>query len=272
MDTPREEDIYDYQIGLDTSSVSVPDKHFFDISGYLVLEQLLSTDQVVDARNRLQKVFEQPAATGVFGPEKTNVIELGGACEDAMALPPVLEYLTEFIWGRQYRLVGSRGFLNTQRGPRVLSQGGRADTRRFSQYRCVAGGQFRCLVLTCLVSLDDADAKGNGFCCIPASHKANLPHPYSTAELESIPVLETVGVSPGSAILFTESLSHTLRLPSAAPGRWLAYHYGPSYVVDMPGCAVSADLRSRVSLDSAKSHLLQDPYYHPAGAQAKRKQ
>ena len=108
----REEDVYDYQIELDTSLVSAEDKHFFDVRGYLVLPDLLPIDQVTEARNRLAEVLFPEnidgTAPGEFGRERKHVIELGGAMENAMALPRVLEYVTQFIWGQQYRLVGSR--------------------------------------------------------------------------------------------------------------------------------------------------------------------
>ena len=271
----REEDIYDYQIGLEDAKISNEDKHFFDVTGYLVLNDLLSPDQLSDARSRLANTLNSAKSAktqvGKLARERRQIIELGGVLEDAMALPRVLEYVTQFIWGRQFRLVGSRAIINGTNASRQLSSGGREDSRRFAAYRCFGDGQFRCLMLTCMITLHDTTVTDGAFCCIPSSHKANLPHPYQQTPLDQIPPLRNLPLTAGSAVLITESLSHALRASSGDEKTWLAYHYGPSYMVDLPGCSTTDKLQNRCDHDPTKAHLLQAPYYHPSGAQKIRK-
>lgn len=277
MKSAKEEDVFDLQIGLGESETSVEDKHFFDTAGYLVLDDLLTPDQVSQAQNTL---VELKSATpknmtllpeGLYGCELLNIIEGGGAVEDAMALPRVLGYVQEFIWGRQYRLVGSRAILGTPGRGSPLTQGGDADPRRYARYRCFGDGQFRCLMITCLIALTDTTDGDGAFCALSASHKASLPHPYENTDLNSIVSLYNIPLRAGSGVLFTENLSHAFK-PATRGGRmWLSYQYGPSYMVNWPGCESSAGLLARTAVDPGKSHLLLEPYYHPTGSQKKQK-
>ena len=277
MKPATEEDVFDLQIGLGESETPVEDKHFFDTTGYLVLDDLLTPDQVSQAQETLSRVESTTPENitflpdGPYGCELANIIEVRGTVEDAMALPRVLDYVQEFIWGRQYRLVGSRAILRVPRTCSRLTQGGDADPRRYARYRCFGDGQFRCLMITCLIALaDTADGDGT-FCAISASHKANLPHPYENTDLDAIELLHNVPLRAGSGVLFTENLSHAFKPPTRQTHAWLSYQYGPSYMVNWPGCEPSADLLARTVADPAKSHLLLEPYYHPTGSQKKQK-
>ena len=277
MKPATEEDVFDLQIGLGESETSVEDKHFFDTAGYLVLENLLNPDQVSQAQDTLASI---QAATpenitflpnGSYGCELVNIIEGGSTVEDAMALSHVLDYVQEFIWGRQYRLVGSRAILRTQGKDSQLTQGGDADPRRYARYRCFGDGQFRCLMITCLIALTDTTDGDGAFCAIPASHKASLPHPYENTDLKAIAPLQNIPLRAGSGVLFTENLSHAFKQITHQTHAWLSYQYGPSYMVNWPRCEPSADLLARTAADPAKSHLLLEPYYHPTGSQKKQK-
>ncbi len=277
MKPATEEDVFDLQIGLGESETSAEDKHFFDTAGYLVLEGLLNPDQVWQAQDTLSRIRVATPENitllpdGPDGCELVNVIEGGDTVEDAMALPRVLDYVQEFIWGHQYRLVGSRAIFRTPGKGSQLTQGGGADPRRYARYRCFGDGQFRCLMITCLIALTDTFDGDGTFCTIPASHKASLPHPYEHTDLNAIAPLQNIPLRAGSGVLFTENLSHAFQPTTRAGDVWLSYQYGPSYMVNWPRCEPSAELLARTAADPAKSHLLLEPYYHPAGSQKKNK-
>ena len=104
---------------------------------------------------------------------------------------------------------------------------------------------------------------------VPGSHKAEFPHPYADIPLEQIPPLRWLELAPGAGVLFTESLAYAVGdYPSER--RWLTYNYGPSYMVDWPGCEPSDSLLRRVATDPLKKHVLLAPYYHPEDAQKKQ--
>ena len=277
MKSATEEDIFDLQIGLGESEIPAEDKHFFDTAGYLVLEDLLNPDQISQAQDTLSRIKATTPKNitllpdGPYGCELVNIIEGGNTVEDAMALSRVLNYVQEFIWGRQYRLVGSRAILRTPGQRSQLTQGGDADPRRYTRYRCFGDGQFRCLMITCLIALIDTSDGDGAFCAIPASHKASLPHPYEHTDLNAIAPLYNISLRTGSGVLFTENLSHAFQPTTREGDVWLSYQYGPSYMVNWPRCDASTDLLARTAADPTKSHLLLEPYYHPTGSQKKQK-
>lgn len=272
MKKVTEDDVFDLRTGTHQRTMSEEERHFFDIAGYLVLEDLLTPDQLRQAQRDLESLASFAPDTvklhkGDFEVELLNVIEHGGILEDIMAMPRVLGYLQELIWGDQYRLVASRGTVRRPGSRRCLNQGGIADPRRYTRYRGFREGEFRCLMVTCIVALCDA-AQGDGtFCVIPASHKSNLPHPYAERNLEEIVPLRDIPLRAGSGILYCEGLSYAMKSPRTRNHGWLSYQYGPSYMLTWPGCESSSELLARTARDTVKAHLLMPPYYHPPQSQ-----
>lgn len=272
---PTEEEVFDLQTGSGRQTLSKEEQHFFDIAGYALLPEVLNPPQAEAARRSLEHLAQAPASaislrrTESSELELLNIIEAGGILEDAMALQPVQRYLQGLIWGQQFRLIASRGRIRGMRSRSRLTQGGQADPRRYARYRCGPEGEFRCLLVTCLIALCDTTADDGAFCLIPGSHKCHLPHPYADRRLEEVAPLQDLPLTAGSAVVFTESVSHALRLPRRDSQHWLEFQYGPSYMENWPGCEFSADLLQRTEADPVKSHLLLPPYYHPAGSQKK---
>lgn len=272
---PTEEEVFDLQTGSGRQLLSIDEQHFFDIAGYALLPEALNPGQIEQSRKCLESLAQAPSA-GVSlqrgdgsEVELLNIIEAGGVLEDAMALQPVLRHLQELIWGRQFRLIASRGRIRGVGSRGRLTQGGQADPRRYARYRCGPKGEFRCLLVTCLMALGDTNAGDGAFCLIPGSHKCHLPHPYADRELEEIPPLKDLPLTAGSAVVFTDNVSHALGSPRLETQSWLEFQYGPSYMENWPGCEPSPDLLRRTEADPAKSHLLLTPYYHPAESQKK---
>ena len=272
---PTEEEVFDLRTGSDRQELSAEEQHFFDIRGYTLFPEVLSPQQVADACRSLDRIARNPLASiSLKRPsnseiELVNIIEAGGVIEDAMALTPLLRHLQVLIWGRQFRLIASRGRIRRPGCQRGVTQGGLADRRRYTGYRCGPEGEFRCLLVTCLIALSDAASEDGSFCLIPGSHKSNLPHPYAGSKLKDVPPLRDLPLSAGSAVIYTENVSHAMKSPRFETQRWLEFQYGPSYLVNWPGCESSAALLQRTAGDPVKSHLLQAAYYHPAGSQKK---
>lgn len=272
---PTEEEVFDLQTGSGGQLLSLEERHFFDIAGYALVTDVLNPGQVEQASQSLEFPARSPSPGISFrrgdgdDAELVNIIEAGGILEDAMGLQPVLRHLQGLIWGRQFRLIASRGRIRRPGSQSRLNQGGRADPRRYARYRCGPEGEFRCLLVTCLIALCDTTAGDGAFCLIPGSHKCQLAHPYSDRHLEEVPPLEDLPLTAGSAVVFTENVSHGFRAPRLHNQSWLEFQYGPSYMENWPGCEPSADLLRRTQADPVKSHLLLDPYYHPTGSQKK---
>ena len=272
---PTEEERFDLQTGTDEKILSAEEQHFFDITGYIYLPRVLNPEQVKKASQGLDQITRSPLPMirleyhGDTEVELINIIEAGGVIEDAMALRPLVHYLQALIWGQQFRLIASRGWIRKPGSYSQLTQGGQADPRRYTRYRCGPTGEFRCLLVTCMIPLSDSAEEDGCFCLIPGSHKSNLAHPYNNKKLKDIPSLHDLPMTSGSAIIFTENVSHAMKSPRSVTQRWLEFQYGPSYMVNWPGCNASSALLNRTASNAMKSHLLQAPYYHPSGSQQK---
>ena len=271
-----EADVFDLQIGAEKASMSREAKHFFDITGYLLLDELLTAEQAAEAKDTLATLLHSPTpgirvdSSAPSQSEILNVLEAGGVFEEAMAHDGILSYLGSLIWGQQFRLIRSRGILVGPGSRPHLNQGGKADPRRYTRYRCAWEGEFRCLMVTCLIALSDASEGKGAFSVLPGSHKSNLPHPYAEVALEDIAPLQEIPLKAGSGVLFAETLSHVVKPPPNETQAWLEFQYGPSYMVSWPGCEASPELLARNSNHHERRHLLMEPYYHPAGSQKKK--
>ncbi len=271
-----EADVFDLQIGTEKVSMPREAKHFFDITGYLVLDDLLTPQQAAEAKDSLAALLHAPSPgirvdnSNPSRSEILNVVEAGGVFEEVMAHAEILPYLGSLIWGQQFRLIRSRGILRAPGSKDTLNQGGKADPRRHTRYRCTWEGEFRCLMVTCLIALSDASEGKGPFTVLPGSHKSNLPHPYSEVELQDIVHLQEIPLKAGAGVLFAESLSHAIKSPPSETQAWLEFQYGPSYMVSWPGSEASPELLERNSKHPERRHLLLPPYYHPAGSQKKK--
>ena len=263
----KKKNVRPFQVGTGHRNLSDEERYAFDVTGFLVLENLLTPKAVDEVRSSLEAAFSNPSPEvkrQQNGPEieLLNVVECGGVLEDLLASDRLVKTMEELIWGSQIRLVASRAIHREPGITGEITQGGLADPRRYTRYRSFLEGEMRCLMVSCLIALDDTDGDG-GFSVIPASHKSNFPHPYPQADLERVAALRDLPLAAGSAVVFSESLSHAMKASSSQEKLWLLYQYGPSYMLSWPGCETSEELRERTSGDEAKARLLREPYYHP---------
>lgn len=254
------------QTGTGQRRLTEAERFRFDITGYLPLGALLDRSQAAAARRTIAAPDALPAGVTAVGnrleQELRNVVELGGAFEEVFARADLHARMVELVWGDQVRLISSRALVRRAGVSSRVTQGGRADPRRFGRYRAFVEGEFRCLLVSVLIALDDTAAGDGAFGVIPASHKANFAHPYADRLADDLPALRALPLAAGEALLYTEALSHALTAPRAADKRWLLYQYGPSYMLDWPHCTPSAAVRERAAADPIKAALLRAPYYH----------
>jgi len=81
-------------------------------------------------------------------------------------------------------------------------------------------------------ALKDVNPGDGGFACIPGSHKSNYPAPKDWLDLQTpAPCAQAVPALAGSAILFTEALTHgTLPWHGADERRTLFIKYCPKHM------------------------------------------
>ncbi len=243
------------------------EKYLFDLRGYIVVKNALSTEQVEDLSSRLEArrktqdkrhfgsdrtVFGSDAATAWSAP---SLLEWGGAYLDLIDLPTIAPYL-EALLGTGYRL--DHDYINVVNaenpsklylhgggqgagGPRDLvgaTDGGQC------YYRYNNGRFFNGLVAVAF-ELDAVSAESGGFACVAGSHKANFPLPpewrVGKRQADIQPCVDRVAAAAGDAIIFTEACAHgTVPWQGGGERRTVFYKYCPHAVAWGP-CYYNAD-------------------------------
>lgn len=221
-------------------------KYFFDLNGYLVIENALSSDELgalnhaIDENQDRIKIrsAEQSLSRGSKALEgKHGRGDLGGMltwpkpwCEpfrDLIDHPSVVPTLLELLRDG-LRLDHLYGIITVAGAEgHVLHGGGTADDlTHFYQFH---NGRMRCGLTVVSWALTDVGPGDGGFACIPGSHKANYPPPEGIARLEKdIGVVHQVEAPAGSAIIFTEALMHgTMPWTATHERRSILYKYSP---------------------------------------------
>jgi hypothetical protein len=115
-------------------------------------------------------------------------------------------------------------------GPLALHGGGvpREPAIRYE----VADGQIRSELLVVEYALRDVGETDGGLCVVPGSHKSNFACPSRIASFAHTgPWLRPVAQKVGSAVIFTEALTHgTLPWTANHERRALFYRYTPGHV------------------------------------------
>ncbi len=103
-----------------------------------------------------------------------------------------------------------------------------------------------------LVALSDIAAGDGGTLIIPASHKANLPHPqaeqYRTGTMDDMVGVVQPNLNKGDALVFCDALAHGAASRTNPNGerRTVIYRYGPSWGATRSGYRYSDELLERL--------------------------
>ena len=195
-------------------------KYFFDVTGYLVLEDLLSRDhceRLIDAVKGIEATPLEQLPAGVRhstpSPGEISVGDLtsiGPLFADLIDLPPVIDILQEII-NPQLRLEIAYARIRRRGYGGLELHGGDGSIDPHFSYRHFNGQIFSAHTVVAF-NLTDVSAEEGGFVCIPGSHKANFPLPpdrrgFKNGRIDTS-LLRSVPCKAGSAVIFTEALSH----------------------------------------------------------------
>ena len=243
------------------------EKFLFDLRGYIVVRNALTSEQVQDLSERLEeqrtkKEKRHYGSDRTILPEESagawtapSLIEWGGTYVDLIDLPTTAPYLEELL-GAGYRL--DHDYLNVvnQNAKSTLylhgggqGAGGARDIVGPSDggqcfYRYNNGRFFNGLVAVAY-ELNNVTAESGGFACVAGSHKMNLPLPSESRvsdTQEKVPSwVDQVSANAGDAIIFTEACSHgTIPWEGGDERRTIFYKYCPHAVAWGP-CFYNAD-------------------------------
>lgn len=251
------------------------ERYVFDLKGYLVIRNALSTEHVaalnaiIDRTERLPDddvpppVRLQRKVPGGNDMRIHNVKELGEPFERLIDLEPVISSVKEMI-GTRPRLNHDYAILRYHQGDRTRFHLGNTPVAPSCQFRAHNGWFFSTLVKV-VYPLTDQGIDDGCFSVVPGSHKSNFPNPYGN-EPDDIPVREPVPCRAGDAIMFTEALTHGSEVNrSGQPRRTLYYAYSPCWVAGWTAKDAASDALTERATESQRDLLRLMPMSTRAG-------
>ena len=183
-------------------------KFVFDVQGYLVVEGVLSPEQietmVADMERQGIREPENDPGKSRFG----GFLRWGEAWRGLIDHPRIFPILTELL-GRKFRLDHAYGMAMRAGGERsgegLHHQAGMFD---YGCFYVTHGQTMHNGLIVVSWALTDIEPGMGGFCCIPGSHKAQFPMPAQWFGLNYNPMVRQVPQRAGDVLIFTESLTH----------------------------------------------------------------
>lgn len=206
------------------------ERYLFDLQGFLVVENALTAAQVT-ALNRL---LDQQVALNHESKKPwsrfDSLLGWGKPFRDLIDHPRITPYLLELL-GNDFRLDHEYVHIIRQpgTGPIGTFLHGGGTPYDPCQYYLFRNGRMYNGLIAIAYHLTDVTQGDGGFGCIPGSHKSNFPIPQALENLKQPhSCIHEVSGKAGTAILFTEALTHTtLFWQRAHERRTLFYKYSP---------------------------------------------
>lgn len=193
------------------------ERYVFDVMGYIVVENVLSPAEI-DELNALLDAYDLWNNKG-----NDPFVEQWNYSKDFIIVGPVhrwdepfqrligderiLPYLLGIV-GKQIRYDVGHAILMRRGDESLTLHGGNTPFNPASCYLCHDGAIYNSLVAVSYALADALPGEG-GFAAIPGSHKSNFPCPDQFKSFEKVgPWLQEVPVKAGSAIIFSEAMTH----------------------------------------------------------------
>jgi len=230
------------------------EKYLFDLSGYLVLRNVLNPDEVTQMNAAIDHHQNQlkPHERHFEGDSKTLTSEirqhwLEGMlawerpwCEPfrkALVHQRIRPYLLEILGGG-YRLDHGPSLITMEKGcAGHYMHGGGVERQDFSQtYMCKFGKIYCGLTVVEFMLADEGPGNG-GLALIPGSHKTNFAMPQGLHLYEKYQeYVKEIDCRAGDAVIFSEATTHgTLKWQGDHQRRTLIYKYSPRFQANDPG-------------------------------------
>jgi hypothetical protein len=254
--------------------------YLFDIQGYLVVPGFLTPTEVATLNAAFDANREKMGEDGnsSIGEAKHLAGRRRGMFTGMLAWPkpwcaPFRELLAhpravpylDAIHGRGWRMDHAPFMLHSTVGSEglILHSGGEGFDG--VQYHLFKGGRVRCGMVVLQYQLADVHPGDGGFCCVPGSHKANLPLPPDIRDHPHAAVKE-VPCKSGDLLIFNEATTHgTLPWLGTGERRSLLYRYSPKYLNFAYGYGKWELPEWTKELTEAQRAVLEPPYiyHHP---------
>ncbi|MBT3271374.1 hypothetical protein HN371_29820 [Candidatus Poribacteria bacterium] len=258
------------------------DRYLFDLNGYMVIEGLLTPDEVAAANaaieTRIDTMRIRPREQALNGDSSAlegehGRGELGGMLHwpepdclpfrEIMAHPKLVPYLNEIL-GKGFRMDHQMFLLSMDKGAEgFIFHGSSGPGFDPNQYYIFKNGRFHNGLTVVAVQLTDVNPGDGGLIVIPGSHKSNFPCPPDMRKyLAHQENVRQIVCKAGDAVIFTEATTHgTLPWTSDTPRRSLLTRYTAGNMAYTPSYEVPewADERERAVMEKPYHTRLNRP-------------
>ena len=253
--------------------VSDRDKYFFDLRGFIVVRNAISSQEVCDLNECLDAI--PPMKAGEWyghihshkygeknGCNLQQIYEAGEPFERLIDHPSWIERVKCFV--------GGEGTFDQHHGPLFIDENfasirgpgdaigihsGAFPWVKRCQYH-FSNGAFNCGQVNMLLALTDIGPGDGGTMVVPGSHKSNFRHPDfekcamrpEGASADDVEGAIEVHLDAGDAILFVDSICHGSALrTNSGQRRIVVNRYGPSWGFFRSGYRPSPELLARLT-------------------------
>ncbi|WP_395144342.1 phytanoyl-CoA dioxygenase family protein [Armatimonas sp.] len=205
------------------------EKFLVDLQGYLLIKNVLSTDEVAELNALADEKFAYQNDGKLD--RRTRCSTWGKPTQNLMDHPKIVPYLTALI-DEKFRLDHDYCiFMREGAGGGGLHGGEGHEGDHWYKFR--HDGKIRNGLCVITYFLAPARAGDGGFLCVPGSHKSNVPNslPGDVRGLKRRPhyVIQPE-VEAGDALFFTEALIHgTAPWTASHERRALLYKFSPGH-------------------------------------------
>lgn len=224
--------------------------YLFDLQGFLVIPDALDANQLTSLNDSFTKFANQETEPSTQTYRFPNLLTRDRIFRDIIDNPRVMPYLDSTI-GPKIRLDHTYAdLIRSGKSPIGANLHGGGTPFNPLQYYHFRDAQIRCGLVVVAYNLRDVMPGDGGFACVPGSHKSNLRFPREWTDLtHPEPVVRPITGPAGTAIIFTEALTHgPLPWHGASERRTVFYKYMPyglSYAHDYPEVADVDGISSR---------------------------
>jgi hypothetical protein len=232
--------------------VTDEEQFFFDLQGFVVVDDVLTADEVAQLNAWVDAASAQQVTAGrAYLSDK--------AFRGLIDHPKVLPYLLTLV-GPTVRLDRDAVVVTRPGDAATPVRGGAEPYDDAAMYLYQSGRMFNGLVTVSYALTDVAPGEG-GFVAVPASHKSNYPFPDDWRDMEQAgPWLRPVPQQAGSALVFTEALAHGALPPTAGERRAVQMTYAPGAMSSARAYPSAAEAADGAWTDRQRS-MLEPPYF-----------
>ena len=252
------------------------EKYLFDLTGYLVIEDVLTAQEVAKANKAIDRHQDQgclsPREQALDGGSPTlkgdrGRGDLGGLlhweepwCEpfrEMLVHARIVPYLNEIL-GKGFRMDHHMSLIFMDKGAEGLvfhgSSGPGFDPNQYYIYR---HGRMHCGLTVATFQLTDVNPGDGGLIVVPGSHKSNFPCPQEMKLYQKYPEhVRQIVCKAGSVVIFTEAVTHgTLPWKANHPRRSILTRYTAGNLAYVPAYPIPEWANER-------QRAVMEPPYH----------